>query len=130
MSTQTTIAFAPFFSAAPWDPDADALACNLDRDWFNSNPSRNHRIRSAIPGELLGVTDAGYMVVIRQMTTGLRIRLAFLPGRQLPVDDTEEFAATMFERLGKDMRGSKPDIGQLIPTASLRQEKHRAARRA
>ena len=118
------IAIAPCFSKALRAPDTESLASILDRDWFKANRTRRHRIRSAIPGELPGVTDA-HCVAVRHVTHGIRIRLPFLADRRLPCrEETEEFAARVFERLGEDIRsrGFQPNATQSSPLDRLQGE--------
>jgi hypothetical protein len=78
----------------PWKDD--------DREWFERNPTRSHRMRVPFPGELDGVEiPAGRKVimVVRQVEPGQRLRAAFdpdvilLPGS--PHD--EAFAHALFE---------------------------------
>jgi hypothetical protein len=78
----------------PWKDD--------DREWFERNPTRSHRMRAPFPNELDGVKiPAGrkMIVFVRQVEPGRRLRAAFdpdvvlLPGS--PHD--EAFAHALFE---------------------------------
>jgi len=58
----------------PWKDD--------DREWFECNPTRSHRMRVPFPGELDGVKlPAGRkaIVFVRQVEPGQRLRAAFDP---------------------------------------------------
>jgi hypothetical protein len=92
---------------------------NDDRDWFERNPTRSHRMRLPFPGEAdeeVAKTPAGYalIVVVRQVEPGSRVSVAFYADL-LPVPDPErsskdEAAAhALFEiAIGSEARPSNP----------------------
>jgi hypothetical protein len=70
----------------PWMAD--------DRNWFEQNPKRSHRMRAPLPGELDGVeipADRVPIVLVRQVAPGSRIRgvLHFGDGALLPLPINE-----------------------------------------
>jgi hypothetical protein len=78
-------------AAAPSSASSE-LAQMLDKEWFRSHPHRTHRIRRAIPGEMLGVS-AGMYIVVRQVAPGLRMRGFVEPNGPLPADEAPEHIA-------------------------------------
>jgi hypothetical protein len=79
----------------PWKSD--------DRDWFEQNPTRSHRIRRPFPGEVdeeVANTPAGtvLMMIVRQIEPGVRIRPAVsVDVELLPIPDDEATAHALFE---------------------------------
>jgi hypothetical protein len=80
---------------SPWKDD--------DRDWFEQNQERSHRLRMPFPGELDGLaakTPAGHALIllVRQVEPGRRIRAAVsLSANLLPLPDDEAIAHALFE---------------------------------
>jgi hypothetical protein len=83
----------PFDSA--WKDD--------DRQWFEQNPSRAHRIRPPFPGEAdeaVAEAPAGcqLLMLVRQIEPGRRVRARYcLDTRLLPLPDDETAAHALFE---------------------------------
>ena len=79
----------------PWKSD--------DRDWFERNPKRSHRVRVPFPGEVdeeVANTPAGtvLMMIVRQIKPGVRIRPAVsVDVELLPISDDEATAHALFE---------------------------------
>ena len=79
----------------PWKDD--------DRDWFERNPKRAHRVRMPSPGEVdeeVANTPAGtaLMMIVRQIKPGVRIRPAVsVDVELLPIPDDEATAHALFE---------------------------------
>jgi hypothetical protein len=76
-----------------------------DRTWFERRPDRSHRVRGRFPGEEFGPSDDPTlnMVVVKQMTAGIRFRSPFeIPPsrcaeRLLEVSKQEDGAALLFD---------------------------------
>ena len=79
----------------PWKDD--------DRDWFECNQKRSHRVRMPFPGEVdkeAVETPAGQVLImlVRQVEPGFRLRAAVnLDADWLPVPDDEAVAYALFE---------------------------------
>jgi hypothetical protein len=90
----------------PWKSD--------DRDWFEQNPARAHRVREPFPGELEGIAnlptqypvalfdealgEIQVLMLIRQLERGKRLRAAIsISADLLPLPDNEAFVHAMFE---------------------------------
>jgi hypothetical protein len=61
-----------------------------DRAWFENNPTRSHRLRRLLPGEMRnsrGAAPPGHelQILVRQVEPGLRVRTGFF--RNLEIDD-------------------------------------------
>jgi hypothetical protein len=82
------------------------IANKLDEDWFRSHPSRSHRIRHVIPGEVPEGTTETYAAV-RQMKPGSASPRYFDLDVALPRDEIpEEIACDMYDRVGEQERGT------------------------
>jgi hypothetical protein len=93
---------------------------NDDRDWFEQNPERSHRMRPPFPGEFDGVKlPAGreVIVLVRQVEPSKRIKTVFdpdvvlLPGSP----DDEAFAHALFEvAAGRETMPSDPQACEAL----------------
>ena len=82
------------------------IAHKLDEDWFRSHPSRSHRIRHVIPGEVPESTTETYAAV-RQMKPGSASQRYFDLDVALPRDELpEEIACDIYDRVGEQERGT------------------------
>jgi hypothetical protein len=70
----------------PWKTD--------DRNWFEANPNRSHRVRPSFPGEFEG--DHELLVIVRQIEPGQRIRLV-VNLEAPPIPDVESVAHALFD---------------------------------
>jgi hypothetical protein len=88
----------------PWKDD--------DRDWFERNPTRAHRVRMPFPGEVdefpaeahekEAPAGRALIILVRQFEPGYRSRAGFyLNSRLLPVPDDEAVAHALFEVAGR-----------------------------
>jgi hypothetical protein len=79
----------------PWKDD--------DREWFEQNRQRSHRVRLPFPDEAdeeVAKTPAGHALImaVRQVEPGIRIRAGFyLNAELLPAPDDEATAHALFE---------------------------------
>lgn len=100
----------------------DAPWCVSDREWFEANPRRSHRLRSGIPGEwegMLGV-EAGdrTFTMVGRLENG-RVRWP------LSSQDVAEAVGALVspseaadEAIGVLLRARHPDLGRILPGAS------------
>ena len=76
---------------------------DADREWFEQNPTRAHRVRSPFPGEAdkeAANTPVGHALVmlVRQVQPGARLRAAVpLDANLLPLPDDEAAVHALFE---------------------------------
>jgi hypothetical protein len=74
-----------------------------DRDWFERNPKRSHRVRIPFPGELVEEaakvpTGKARLMLVRQLEPGSRLRPNLcLDADLLPLPDDEAVAHALFE---------------------------------
>jgi hypothetical protein len=74
-----------------------------DRNWFDGNPARTHRVRMPFPGEaddVAATTPAGHALImlVRQVEPGSRIKATlYLNANLLPAPDNEAVAHALFE---------------------------------
>jgi hypothetical protein len=88
-------------------PETVKAAIEGDRQFFEQNPCRKHRIREIAQGEiydfpnaaieLAGVPDANVVIIVRQLVPGARWRVPFLLVVCSELPSTEEFAAFLFQ---------------------------------
>lgn len=94
---------------SPWKTD--------DANWFQANPSRSHRLRTAHAGEVEALpsdyTDEPLpprhemQIVVRQVEPGARVRLAFGRNLDTPVPDDEAVLHALFDAISGSRPGDK-----------------------
>jgi hypothetical protein len=91
----------PHFEDANWK--------NSDREWFERNPSRSHRLRRVFPGEDARATH----ILVRQVEKGWRVGAGI---RKLEIDipDTEAMLHALFDLL---IEGRGVDADELAALA-------------
>jgi hypothetical protein len=105
---------------APWRED--------DRAWFESRPSRSHRMRMAFPDEFDAppAPEAHVLVtIVRQVRPGERWRQSFWLHRNLwPAPEAESVAHALFEvAVGREpMPKCGKDLGALIEKYTAKNE--------
>src|SRR3954451_1546662 len=63
-----------------------------DRQFFESHPSRNYRVRAALEGEFPELTAPGgawLMIAVRQLAPGVRARIPFVTNQYAPTGEAE-----------------------------------------
>jgi hypothetical protein len=95
-----------FFPGAKPRYDTTSAWIIDDREWFENNPARSHRLRSTFPGETFGEnqipppalspgrTDA---VLVRQIEPGMRMRIPIDHDAGSQIPDIEPILHTLFD---------------------------------
>ena len=83
---------------------ADTTWKDDDRRWFESNPTRSHRLRPSFPDEFSSIADIpvpppGHElhVLVRQVEPGMRIRHGFFHNTKTDVPDIEPVLHALFD---------------------------------
>jgi hypothetical protein len=83
---------------------ADAVWKDDDRRWFESNPTRSHRLRPSFPDEFSSIADIPapppdheLHVLVRQVEPGMRIRHGFFRNTKMDVPDFETVLHALFD---------------------------------
>jgi hypothetical protein len=80
-----------------------------DRIWFSHNPTRSHRLRPLLPGELSStLTDdlsvpPGHelQILVRQVEPGLRVRTGFYRNLEIDIPDIEPVIHALFDLMAE-----------------------------
>ena len=103
-----------------FDDDATSWKAN-DRDWFERNPTRSHRLRPVFPGEPSGrgneAVPPGHelQVVVRQIEPGLRIRHSFF--RNLEINDFPDDEALLHALFDLVVENRMVSVHELVELA-------------
>lgn len=84
---------------SPWKDD--------DAKWFRDHPNRSHRLRAVYPGEAESVAGRvspaevpahhQMVILVRQVSVGRRLRIAFYRNLEAPIPDIEELIHAIFD---------------------------------
>lgn len=78
-----------------------------DAAWFKANPTRSHRLRPTLAGEVEGLFDRSsipvlpsgheHQVLVRQVEPGTRLRIPFGRNLEIPIPDIEAVVHALFD---------------------------------
>ena len=95
----------------------------LDRKWFEAHPKRTHYVRRFIDGEWPPDREATSWTVVRQIASGIRMRLGFDivdTGGFFDAAQTDDGAKLMFDMALEDNKWANTLLAKLIRAAAER----------
>jgi len=98
-----------------------ARAREIDAAWFQAHPTRSHRLRRAIIGEMPGIDVEAVLgdtwVAVRQIKPGVRVKMPFTPPTQDVPPESEALAHAIFDMCAKH-------AGRYAPQGELTRHVH------